>query len=119
VKKSPKQNFMTRHFNDLQLRKVEFFTASDLFAWLCVAGLLGVIAWGILRSRQIRRFLEKVIPNQALSPPFEKGGLGGILIGGVNPRGSNPPSPPFAKGGNGNAPFRGQAGKLFSGNRLK
>jgi hypothetical protein len=30
VKKSPKQNFMTRHFNNLQLGKVEFFTASDL-----------------------------------------------------------------------------------------
>ena len=67
----------------------------------------------------LRRFLEKVIPNRALSPPFEKGGLGGILTGGVNPRGSNPPSPPFAKGGNGYAPFHSQAGKLFSGNRLK
>lgn len=26
----------------------------DLFAWLCVAGLLGVSAWGILRSRQAK-----------------------------------------------------------------
>jgi hypothetical protein len=27
---------------------------ADLFAWLRVAGLLGVIAWGILRSRQMK-----------------------------------------------------------------
>jgi hypothetical protein len=30
VKKSPKQNFITRHFNDLKLGKVEFFTASQV-----------------------------------------------------------------------------------------
>jgi hypothetical protein len=35
VKKSPKQNFITRHFNDLKLGKVEFFTASQF------CGLLG------------------------------------------------------------------------------
>ncbi len=29
VKKSPKQNFITLYFNDLQLGKVEFFTASQ------------------------------------------------------------------------------------------
>ena len=29
MKKSPKQNFIARHFNDLKLRKVEFFTASE------------------------------------------------------------------------------------------
>ena len=29
MKKSPKQNFIARHFNDLKLIKVEFFTASE------------------------------------------------------------------------------------------
>jgi glycosyltransferase involved in cell wall biosynthesis len=29
VKKSPQQNFITRHFNELQLEKVKFFTASE------------------------------------------------------------------------------------------
>ena len=31
MKKSPKQNFMTGYFNDLQSGKVEFFTASEFF----------------------------------------------------------------------------------------
>ncbi len=29
MKKSPQQNFITRHFNDLKLGKVKFFTASE------------------------------------------------------------------------------------------
>jgi hypothetical protein len=66
---------------------------------------------------RLRRFPEKVIPNWAWYPPFEKGGSGGISTDCVNPQGSNPPSPPFAKGGNG-ASFLGQAGQFVSGNHL-